>query len=103
MAGEHTNKRPSKLTLSGHLDIDGSGKLHRRLMSCAAKGLDVHINAAKVESANTSSLQLLLAFVIRIHENGNTVKWKTPSDALIRSAALAGLESYLCLGPGPSK
>lgn len=90
-------KRASRIVLGERLDIDGVAKLHTRLINCAEKGVNVNLNAGKVATVDTSSLQLLVAFINRIRENGNTVNWQSPSDALTGSASLAGIDTHLCL------
>ena len=80
------------------MDIDMAAELHRCLKDYAAKQVDVRLNAAKVATIGTSCLQLLLAFVNQLRENGHLVSWQSPSEALIRAARLLGLETKLLLG-----
>ena len=77
--------------------IDGVGKLHTRLKTCAEKGTDVNLNATKVESIDTASLQLLAVFVEQVCANGQSVNWQSTSDALTGTAKLAGLDVQLNL------
>ena len=91
--------RPSRLVLGETLDIDGINRLHARFVKCAAKKTNVTINAARVESADMSSLQALLALVERVRKDGNSVKWTSPSAALVRTAHLAGIGERLGLEP----
>lgn len=92
-----TVKRASRIVLGESLDIGGATKLHTRLKTCAEKDVDVNLNAAKVESIDTSSLQLLLAFIQRVRDGGHGVNWQKPSEALLKTAALAGLTGDLGL------
>ena len=95
-----TGIRPSRVVLGEVLDIDGVVRLHRRLLKCADRKNRVTINAAKVSRADTASLQALLAFVERICADGNRISWQSPSDALVRSARMIGLDARLGLtGP----
>jgi len=92
-----TNKTSSKFTLSEHLNIGNTEKLHTRLRNCVEKNLDVNLNAEKVLTIDTTALQLLLAFVQQMQINGNVVKWNKPSDALLKTATLTGLNTHLGL------
>jgi len=90
-------KQASRIMLGANLDIAGAGKLYDRLKKCAAKKVDVTLYAARVETIDTIALQLLLAFVRQIHENGNDVNWKSPSEAILKTARVIGLETELLL------
>ena len=91
-----TTRRASRIALGKSLCIDGAEKLHERLKKCAEKGVNVNLSAANIKAIDTSALQLLLAFVKKVRENGNTVHWQSPSDELVRSIELMGLETHLC-------
>ena len=80
-------------------DIASAGSLYRRLSKCAAKQTDVNLYADKVETIDTISLQLLLSFIRQVNANGHQVDWKAPSSALLKTAALTGLQNELLL-PG---
>jgi len=83
--------------LGTHPEIAAAGKLYHRLKKCAAKGVDVNLYASRIETIDTISLQLLLSFVQKVRENGNSVNWKSSSDALLKTARLTGLETELLL------
>lgn len=89
--------RPSRLALGESLDLEGVVKLHARLNKCAAKKTNVCINAARVAYIDTSSLQALVSFVCHVSTNGNSVKWVTPSAALLSAARLASVDGPLGL------
>lgn len=89
--------RPSRLALGESLDLEGVVKLHARLNKCAAKKTNVCINAASVAYIDTSSLQALVSFVGLVSTNGNSVRWVTPSPALISAAQLASVDRALGL------
>lgn len=91
------SKPASRITLGTNPDIAGAGKLYGRLKKCAAKETDVNLHAGKVETIDTISLQLLLCFIRQVRANGNTVNWKSPSEALLRTATLVGLDAELLL------
>lgn len=81
--------------LGTHVDIASAHKLWQRLKTCAAKNTDVNLHANKVETIDTAALQLLLAFVRQVRDNGKQVYWKSPSAALLNAAALTGLRDEL--------
>jgi anti-anti-sigma factor len=83
--------------LGTHPDIASARKLHQRLCKCAAKNTDVNLYADKVETIDTIALQLLLSFIRQVRDNGNQVNWKSPSAALMKTAALTGLQGELSL------
>lgn len=90
-------KKQSKFSLGKHLKIEDAKKLHKRLSTCADKKVDVTINAEKVSSLDMSALQLLISFVQKVSDNGNTVHWHKPSDALLSTVALTDLSAHLDL------
>lgn len=90
-------RRPSRLTLDAVLDIAGASKLHAKLKKSASKGVDINLNAAGVETIDTTALQLILAFVRLVRKSGHNVNWQSPSLALVKTAGLTGLEQELGL------
>lgn len=92
-----TGNRPSRIVLGEVLDINAVARLHKRLVKCADKKNSVTINAAKVNSVDTSSLQVLLAFTERVCAEGNRISWQSPSDSLVRTARMTGLDTLLGL------
>lgn len=99
---ETASNRPSRIVLGESLGFDGIARLHARLVNCAAKKTNVNINAARVETIDTASLQALVAFVSMVSVNGNNVKWISPSAALTGAANLAGVNDQLDLNIGPN-
>lgn len=100
MATEQSKAGPNKssrITLEENLDIASAGKLHSKLMRSVDRGVDINLYAAKINTIDTAALQLLFASVKQVQDNGNVVKWHEPSEALLKSAALTGLSSYLGL------
>jgi len=93
--------RPSRIVLGESLDFDGIARLHTRLVNCAAKKTNVNINAARVEHIDTASLQALVSFVSMVGKNGNSVKWSSPSAALVGMASLAGVAELIDLNIEP--
>lgn len=91
-------KQPSRILLGTNPDIASAGRLHQRLMNCAAKKTDVNLYAEKIETIDTITLQLLLSFIRQVRDDGNQVNWKSPSEALLKTAARTGLQAELSLG-----
>lgn len=87
----------SNITLSSNMEIDEVEKLHEKLKKSAARGVDVNLDAEKVETVDTTILQLLLSFVREVRGNGHNVNWQSPSQALLKTAGLAGLTTELGL------
>ena len=90
-----TSSRPSSIVLGESLDFDGIARLHTRLLNCATKKKNVDIKAARVEHIDTASLQALMSFVSMIGANGNSVRWVSPSAALVNAASIAGLHDLI--------
>lgn len=95
-ATKASDKKSSKITLANHQDVSIISNLHGRLKKCASRQVDVNMIAEKVESIDTSTLQLLTAFVQQIRLNGNKVNWQSTSSALLDSARLIDLEEAMC-------
>jgi ABC-type transporter Mla MlaB component len=57
----------------------------------------ITIDAAKIEKIDTSALQLLTAFILEAGKRSIKVKWQSPSEALLISANLLGLDQHLQL------
>ena len=92
-----TRNKSSRITLANNQDISVVNKLRDRLIKCAAKDTDVNLYASKVETIDTSSLQLILAFVREVEKKGHSMKWHSPSEPLLNTARLIGLEAELLL------
>ncbi len=92
---ETCDKKASRITLATHQDISIISNLHGRLKKSASRQVDVNMIAEKVESIDTSTLQLLTAFVQQIRNNGNKVNWQSTSPALLDSARLIDLEDTI--------
>lgn len=94
LAGSASHNR---VILEGNLDISGATELHRRLSVLAATPGTVCLDASGVSSADTTTLQLLLALRSSMQRHGADFTWLKPTDALLKTAALAGLQSALGL------
>lgn len=83
------------------LDISSSAELKNNLLQALNGPGNIVLDASQIERADTSALQVLMAFVhdARVQDKG--VSWHQPSEALIRSAAYIGLQDKLGL-PDPT-
>ncbi len=57
----------------------------------------ISINAAEVETIDTSGLQSLLILVKTAKENGNTIEWQNVPEILSTGAKKIGIEASLAL------
>ena len=92
---EVSDKKSSRITLATHQDVSIISNLHSRLKKCASRQVDVNMIAEKVESIDTSTLQLLTSFVQQIRHNGNNITWQSTSPALLDSVRLIDLEEAM--------
>ncbi|MFK7977125.1 MAG: lipid asymmetry maintenance protein MlaB [Halioglobus sp.] len=83
------------LTLDEEIGVAQVPELRDRLLELAAMQSDVAIDAKAVSSVETSTLQLLLAFVRSVELGGNHVTWEPPSDVFSRQVGLCGLGDEL--------
>ena len=60
-------------------------------------GHDVEIDASKVEQIDTSALQLLLNFHQALSNDGRNILWKEPSEQLLNTAKLLGVDDHLAI------
>ncbi|MFK8047060.1 MAG: lipid asymmetry maintenance protein MlaB [Halioglobus sp.] len=90
-------KRASKIALDASMEISNATKLLGRLKKCAAREADVDVNAENVEVVDTAGLQLLLSFRRAVEGNGRELRWRSPSEALLKAAAQTGLVDELGL------
>ncbi len=76
-------------------DLAGVSQLHEQLKEALDKHQALEIDASKVESIDTSTLQLLLILrqeAVNLHK---TVVLKAPSESFIRSAKLLDLDELM--------
>ena len=76
-------------------DLANVSQLHEQLKEALDKHRAIEIDASKVESIDTSTLQLLLILkreAVNLHK---TVVFKAPSESFIRSAKLLDLDELM--------
>lgn len=79
------------VTLDAALRIGSVAALYAQLRDAIEGAAQVILDAARVESTDTASLQLLYAFVREGRERGIEVNWRAPAKPLCRDARLLGL------------
>ena len=92
-SGADTNCALVELAVSPNLA--GVSELHGQLKEALDGHQTIEIDASNVESIDTSTLQLLLIFrkeVVNLHK---TMVFKAPSESLVRSAKLLGLDGVM--------
>lgn len=77
------------------VDIRQVAELKPKLLQALEAANPILIQAETVERADTAGLQLLAAFFIEARARGLDISWLKPSEPLIRSARLIGLEEVL--------
>ncbi len=79
------------------LDITQVSELHARLGEALAAGGAVVLQASAVERADAAALQLLCSFFREAAERGVSLRWESPSAALLDAARLLDLQQCLHL------
>lgn len=77
------------------LTIEHAQNLRDRIKKALEKSTSVDVRGADVEKADTAGLQLILALFKEAETLGGKCTWRSPSDALKKSAALLGVEQEL--------
>ena len=85
------------LQFDGMLDIRQAGELKQKLVQALDTAQSVTLQAQAVERADTAGLQLLAAFFIDARAKEIDIAWQSPSEPLIKAAALLGLSKVLSL------
>ncbi|MBL4827748.1 MAG: STAS domain-containing protein [Spongiibacteraceae bacterium] len=87
----------SNFTCGSALDIANVNTLLARLNKTLEKTSTITIKADKITKCDTAGLQLFIALKQEISQTGGQLIWKKPSEALINSAKLLGLDQALGL------
>lgn len=80
-----------------NLDITEVATLYSRLQKSLARSSHIELKADTVMKADTAGLQLFVALQREVKETGGGLTWKKPSQALLETAALLGLDRELGL------
>jgi len=93
---ESGERRDEKhIVLDPVLAIDNAKKLYEQLDSVVQKKQNVIIDASAVEMIDTAMLQLLIAFIRKLQNEGAKISWNKPSKELLSRAVLLNLEGHL--------
>lgn len=88
---------PQDIKLDGKVDISSIATLRERLSAALETGESLSIDASAVDSVDTASLQLLVAFANKASKRAQTLAWVEVSDALRERATLLDLDTALDL------
>lgn len=86
-----------ELDLGAKCTIIRAEELHAQMEHLLSTGHDVEIDASKIEQIDTSALQLLLSFHQALNKDGRHIIWKAPSDQLLSTAKLLGVDTHLAI------
>lgn len=85
----------NSIVLESTLGTSEVGPLYDTLKCLLATDQDVRIDGSKVESIDTSAVQLLVAFIQTIDASGCRVSWDGVSEKLEKTSLLLGLSSWI--------
>ncbi len=77
------------------LDISRVSEFYTELEMIINEKKPIEFDVSEIERIDISGLQLLLSFYQKINSSGLDFHWKNPSENLLRSASLVGLEGAL--------
>ncbi len=77
------------------LDISRVSEFYTELEMIINQQKSIEFDVSEIERIDISGLQLLLSFYQKINSSGLGFHWKNPSENLLRSASLVGLEDAL--------
>ena len=85
------------------LDISQAQAIHKRVIKALSKSSTIELKADQVEKADTSGLQIFVALQREVALTGGELVWKRPSQPLIDTAKLLGLDQLLHLTNSPAQ
>jgi len=83
------------LLLNSIQDISKSQALKNDMLTLINDNDEIDIHASEVERIDGSALQLLCALFNYAHQNNLVINWINPSDALLQSARILGVQKIL--------
>ena len=92
-----TMSAESLLELQVTQDISQSAALKAEMLSLLDIRQPIQIDASRLERIDGSALQLLCALFVQAENNGVSLQWVEPSDALLQAAKYSGVTSLLNL------
>ena len=85
----------NSILLESSLGTSEVEPLYDTMMCLLATEQDVRVDGSKVESIDTSAIQLLVAFTQSIDASGCRVTWDGISEKLETTSRLLGLDSWI--------
>jgi len=89
---------PGRIVLSNRTCVKSIAELRDQLVAAYKLNTEIVIDASKVESVDTASLQLLVAFVNSVRGQSRAVRWSKPSGEFRDMVALVDLSECLEFG-----
>ena len=86
-----------KIDLGTRCTIVKAEELHGQMESLIQSGNDIEVQSSNVEQIDTSALQLLLSFHQALAKDNRKLAWPSPSEQLISTAKLLGVDSHIGL------
>ena len=86
-----------EVSLAETLDISTVRNLHADLKAALDNGDPVSLNGSAVARVDTAALQVLAAMFIDADGQQRKYELRSPSEALVHSAALLGIDEYIGL------
>jgi len=94
---ENAIERPGIIKLDQSLTINEVSTLSETLNCYADSTQDISLDGSEVKTIDSTSIQLLLAFIRQLQGNNCLVNWLEPSEVILTTAKLLGLDSELGL------
>lgn len=91
---------PGTLLLDASLSIADVTTFQETLKFYIDASQDVTVNGSQVETIDTVSMQLLVAFFRKVVDAGCSIEWHSPAEPILRTAQLLGLTEALSLNDG---
>ena len=79
------------------LDIARVSEFYTELTMILNEEKPIEIDASQLERIDISGIQVLLAFYQKVKSSGFDISWSNPSESMLRSAKLVGLQEQLGL------
>lgn len=84
-----------KIVLENSPCISEASTLYETMKCFIATDQDVVIDATGVESTDTATIQLLVAFSSHVENSENEISWVGGSEAFCKTATSLGLDRYV--------
>ena len=87
----------ARIALNSVLDVRQVRRMHESLIPLVADSAPLCLDGSQVTRVDTAALQLLAAFCRRVRAQTRSIRWESPSEEIVRAAALLDLENELGL------